>query len=221
MKAEDHNKIIESQMATIFAVADLIESHGNDTGMHLKRLQSYCRVFALRLSENPIYRKKIDNEFINDIYHASVMHDIGKADIPDSVLLKPAKLTPEEFEIVKNHSLLGAMTLEPVHEKYPDNSFISMSISIARSHHEKWDGTGYPDGLSGEAIPMPARIVAFADVYDALRSRLCYKIAFSHEESCSIIAEYAGTQFEPSMVEEFLKIAPEFHAIRKKYEDMI
>jgi putative two-component system response regulator len=128
------------------------------------------------------------------------MHDIGKVGIPDGVLLKQGRLTADEFEIMKRHSLIGASTLESVRQQYPKNTFLEMGIAIARSHHEWWDGSGYPDGLAGEAIPLPARLVALVDVYDALRSRRPYKEPFSHEKAVEIIVGESGRHFDPFLI---------------------
>jgi len=164
-------EISDSQMATIFALAKLAESRDDDTGKHLERVQVFCRTLAIRLSEVHPYNLEIDAAFIENIYCASPLHDIGKVAIQDSILLKPGKLTPEEFEIMKTHAILGAQTLEAVRTKYPKNAFIDMGIAIAACHHEKWDGSGYPKGMAGADIPVCARIMAVADVYDALRSK--------------------------------------------------
>ena len=144
---------------------------------------------------------------------AGLLHDVGKVGIRDSVLLKPDKLTLEEFETMKHHAVLGARTLEEVRSKYPKNAMINMGIAIARSHHEKWDGSGYPDGLAGEDIPLSARIMAVADVYDALRSKRCYKLGFSHERSCAIILEGSGTHFDPSVVEAFNELEDQIEKV--------
>ena len=203
-------EISDSQLAAIFALAKIAESRDANTGKHLERGQAFCRLLATKLSEQPRYRGQIGSSYVENIHHASSLHDIGKVGIPDSILLKPGKLSREEFETVKTHAALGAQTLEAVRSKYPRNAFISMGIAIARSHHEKWDGSGYPDGLSGEDIPLSARIMAVADVYDALRSKRCYKPVFSHEKSRAIIVESSGTQFDPSLVEAFVELEEQF-----------
>jgi putative two-component system response regulator len=216
---EQVKEISDSQMTTIFALAKLAESRDDDTGQHLERVQAYCKALATRLSFLPRFEASIDGEFIKDIYQASALHDIGKVGIPDDILLKPARLTADEFEIIKTHTTIGAETLEAVRSRYPNNAFVNMGIAIARSHHEAWNGLGYPDGLAGEKIPLPARIMAFADVYDALRSRRPYKQAYSHERSCEIIATASGTQFDPHLFEVFMEIAQEFNEIREAMQD--
>jgi putative two-component system response regulator len=156
---------------------------------------------------------KIHADFIDYLYKASPLHDIGKVGIRDEILLKPGKLTPEEFEEMKLHTTIGANTLEEAYQQYPGNYFIEIGIDIAKFHHEKWDGNGYPEGLSGEDIPLSARIMALVDVYDALRSKRIYKEAFSHKKSCEIIFSERGKQFDPQIVDVFLEFEQEFERI--------
>jgi cyclic di-GMP phosphodiesterase len=147
------------------------------------------------------------------------LHDIGKAAIPDSILLKPDNLTAEEFKVMKTHTVVGAQALETIHEQYPRNAFINMGIEIARSHHERWDGLGYPDGLKGENIPLSARILAVADIYDVLRSRRCYKQSLSHENSCRAMLADSGKAFDPGVMEAFMKLELEFWEVSNGMED--
>ena len=197
-------EITESQMATIDALAKLAESRDYETGNHLERIKLGCRLITEELRSIPDYGKIINDEYVENIQNASVLHDIGKVGIKDSILLKPGKLTPEEFDQIKQHSLIGAETLIDVNRKHPGNLFILFGITIARSHHERWDGSGYPDGLAGEDIPLSARIVAVADTYDALRSQRPYKKAFSHADSCEIIINSSGSHFDPLIVQMFV-----------------
>ena len=197
---EKVQEISESQMATIFALVKLSESRDDDTGAHIERTSSLCRLISERLSALPHLENIINDTFIDNMYKASPLHDIGKVGIPDAILLKPGKLTFAEFEIMKTHTTLGFDTLFQVQKRYTHNSFLKIGMEIAKSHHEKWDGTGYPQGLSGEEIPLSARIMALADVYDALRSKRVYKEAFSHEESCAIIEEGSGNHFDPLLI---------------------
>ncbi len=213
---EQVKEITDSQVSTIFALSKLSESRDKATGKHLERVQIYCRMLAEKLSGQEPYNSVIADTFIHNIFNASPLHDIGKVAIPDHVLLKPGKLTAEEFEIMKTHSLIGAATMEAVNEIYRNNAFISMGISIARAHHERWDGTGYPNGLKEEEIPLAARIMAIADVYDALRSKRCYKGAFSREQSSEIIKDGSGTQFDPSLVKAFLEMEESFDRIGRE-----
>ncbi len=161
----------------------------------------------------------VDDAFVDNIFHASPLHDIGKVAIQDKILLKPGKLTPDEFAIIKTHTLHGAATLQSVHDRYPQNSFITMGIHIARAHHEEWDGSGYPDGLIGEAIPLSAQIMALADVYDALRSTRCYKEAFSHARSREIITAGRGKDFAPAIVDAFIMLEQKFDSIHSEMVD--
>lgn len=200
---EKVQEISESQMATIFALVKLSESRDDDTGAHIERTSNFCRLIAERLRVLPRFEDILDETYVNNIYNASPLHDIGKVGIPDAILLKPGKLTQAEFEIMKTHAMLGFETLSHVQKRYTQNSFLKIGMEIAKSHHEKWDGTGYPEGLSGEEIPLSARIMALADVYDALRSKRVYKEAFSHEDSCVIIEEGDGKHFDPLLAKIF------------------
>lgn len=206
----------ESQMSAIFALAKLVESRDTDTSQHLERVQMFCRLLAVRMREWAPGDLGIDTAFVDNLYHASPLHDIGKVGIPDAVLLKPGRYTQEEIRIMQEHTVIGSRTLEAAQARYPRNAFINMGVVIARSHHERWDGKGYPDGLSGEEIPLPARILAVADVYDALRSRRCYKKALTHEESRAIIAGERGKQFDPLVVEAFLSLEEELNRVRRE-----
>ena len=209
---EQVNEITDSQMATIIALARLAESRDDQTGGHLERVQQYCRLLAEKLSEQMRFGI-IDHTFIDNIEYASALHDIGKVAISDLILLKPAELTGEEFELMKTHTELGAHTLQAVSAEYPNNDFVEMGIKIARWHHERWDGSGYPDGLVGEEIPLSARIMAVADVYDALMSQRSYKRPFTHSESREIILSQRGKQFDPDVVDAFLGLEAEFTAV--------
>jgi putative two-component system response regulator len=203
-------EISESQMATIFAMAKLAESRDSGTGRHLERVQTLCRLLAVSLAESPRDAATITPAYVDNIFHGAPLHDIGKVAIPDSILLKESRLTPQEFAGMQLHTSVGAATLEAVWQRYSGNAFLSMGIAIARSHHETWNGTGYPDGLRGEAIPLAARIMAIADVYDALRSNRCYKAALPHDESCRQILAAGGTHFDPVVVASFQGLLQEF-----------
>jgi putative two-component system response regulator len=206
-------EIADGQMATIFALAKLADSRDNETGKHLERVQVLCRVLAIEMSASPNYSGTITDGYVENIFCASPLHDIGKVAIPDAILLKAGKLTDEEFAVMKTHTTHGAKTLELVLEKHRANAFVRMGIEIARSHHEMWDGAGYPDGLAGSEIPVSARIMAVADCYDALRSRRRYKEPLSHEESRDIIVRNSGHQFEPEMVSAFCKVQESFRQV--------
>ena len=208
-------QISRAQLATIFAMSKLAESRDPETGAHLERIREYCKVVASRLAHLDKYTSTIDDAYISGLHAASPLHDIGKVGIPDHVLLKPGKLTPDEWVIMKTHSLLGGEMLRNVDLQHPGNTFIRLGIEIAEGHHEKYDGSGYPHGLKGDAIPLSARILAISDVYDALTSARCYKKAFSHEESCRIIAEGSGTHFDQDVVDAFFAQEDDFRHIRK------
>ncbi len=217
--AEKNKEIYESQIATIFALAKLAEYRDNDTGKHVERVQAYTLLLANELAKEAQYAKKMTPEFIDNLFYASPLHDIGKVAIPDNILLKPGRLDKKEFEIIKTHTNIGAETLQRVHDRYQNNDFLCMGVAITRSHHERWDGTGYPDGLAGEDIPLGSRIMAIADVYDALRTKRVYKPPFPHKKTYDIIIEESGTHFEPGIVEVFKRIHPEFLRISKELED--
>ncbi len=213
-------QISSTQLAIIFALAKLSESRDDETGKHLERVREYCRVLLSQLSRLSKHAATIDQAFVENIYAASPLHDIGKVGMPDQILLKPAALTPAEFEIMKTHTTLGANTLRAVDREYPGNSFILTGIDIAQSHHEKWDGNGYPDHLAGDAIPLAARIVALVDVYDALTSVRVYKKALSHAESVDIILVGRGKHFDPDIVDCFQVVKEEFRRIRADLQDV-
>ena len=201
--SEQVREISDSQMATIFALAKLAESRDGETGKHIERVQLYCKLLAATLAELPAYSGRIEESFIENIFLASPLHDIGKVGIRDHILLKQGELTPDEFEEMKTHTTLGAQTLEAVRKRYPRNEFLRLGIEIARCHHERWDGKGYPAGLAGKGIPLAARIMAVADSYDAARSRRCYKPALSHAECRRTLAERSGTYLDPDVLQAF------------------
>lgn len=210
---------MESRAMTIFALAKLAESRDPETGAHLERVRSYCRVLALRLQKNTKFQHEVDDNYVRLLYETSPLHDIGKVAIPDSVLLKPGRLTEDEFETLKTHTVRGAETIQSLLQHFPNASFLQMARDIILFHHEKFDGSGYPKGLAGEQIPLCGRIVAVADVYDALTSKRVYKNAFSHAEARSLIVEDSGKHFDPSIVKAFLETEDAFIQIRERYED--
>ena len=210
---------LETRDMTIFTLAKLAESRDPETGEHLQRVRNYCRVVARHLQESPKFRGQVDDEFVAMIYQTSPLHDIGKVAIPDRILLKPGPLTVDEFEIMKTHTVRGAATLEAALEEYPGTSFLEMSRDIALGHHEMFDGRGYPRGLVGDEIPLAARVMALADVYDALTSRRVYKEAFSHDRSRTLIVEGDGKHLDPDIVAAFLVHERQFIAIRDQYAE--
>ncbi|MBN1517848.1 response regulator [Candidatus Sumerlaeota bacterium] len=212
-------EISAAQLATILAMSKITEARDNATGKHIERTQSYCRILAEEMQQWDGFAEKIDEGFIGNICHASPLHDIGKVAIPDNILRKPGELTDGEFSMMKCHTTIGSATLKTVLDLYPNNGFIKTGMEIAQSHHEKWDGSGYPEGLSGDAIPLAAQIMAVADVYDALRTERCYKCGFSHEKSCEIIVSAIGAHFSPSVGKAFQNVEMEFAQINQKFED--
>lgn len=211
--AEQVKEIADSQMATIFALAKLAESRDDETGRHLEHVQELCGMLATRMRDQMGPKSGLDDEFISNLAHAAPLHDIGKVAIPDSILLKPLPLTAEEFEVMMAHTLMGAHTLEAVRDAYPRNAFINLGVEIARSHHERWDGSGYPDEIAGAKIPLSARIMTVVDVYDAARSRRCYKEARPHDEVCSVILHESGKKFDPDVVAAFETLQDDFDEV--------
>ena len=197
-------EVSDSQIATIYALVKLAESRDDDTGDHIERTARLCSLMAKLLRGVPKYSLYIDDTYIENIYKSSPLHDIGKVGIPDNILLKPGKLTEDEIEIMKTHVMIGYNTLKDVYNNYRQNKFLEMGMAITKYHHEKWDGSGYPDGAKGDEIPLSGRIMAIVDVYDALRSKRVYKDAFPHELCCKIIARDNGTSFDPLLVDIFL-----------------
>jgi cyclic di-GMP phosphodiesterase len=208
------------QDVTIMAMASLAETRDQETGNHIRRTQHYVRLLALELRKQPKFAAVLDDATIELLFKSAPLHDIGKVGIPDAILLKPGKLTPEEFEVMKTHTTLGrdaivaaeALLDEPV-------SFLTYAREIAYSHQEKWDGTGYPEGLAGERIPLSARLMAVADFYDALISRRVYKPTFLHDKAVEIIREGRGKHFDPDVVDGFLAIQEACRAIAARYAD--
>ncbi|MEM9882232.1 MAG: HD domain-containing phosphohydrolase [Planctomycetota bacterium] len=201
--AEQDRQLTDSRDLIVFALANLADSRDPETGEHLERIRLYCRRMAEHLSAHGPYADAINDAFIQQVYLASPLHDIGKVGIPDAILLKPGRLTDREFGLMKQHALIGARALENVSRQGESGGFLAMATDIARSHHERWDGSGYPDGLAGEAIPLSARIAAVADVFDALTSVRVYKDAFTAEVARSMIVEESGKHFDPAVVEAF------------------
>lgn len=208
---------LETRDLAMFAMAKLAESRDPETGAHLERVRNYCRVLAECLSRRGKDGYAMDREQINMLYLTSPLHDIGKLGIPDSVLLKPGRLSDREFEIMKIHTTVGAQTLGAALDEYPDARFLRTARDIAASHHERMDGTGYPNHLAGTDIPLCARITAIADVYDALTSKRVYKSAFRHDVSRSIIVEESGDHFDSEIVEAFLEVEEQFIEIYEQF----
>jgi putative two-component system response regulator len=242
LDAEVYRRTLENEVIKDFslhALASLAEKRDNETGNHLHRTKSYIEVLMERLKDHPRFASQLTNpEVRKRIAKAAPLHDIGKVGIPDGILLKPGKLTPEEFEIMKTHATIGVQAIEDAiksvsrgREKEASEfmsphlfsasalDFLEVCKQIAGGHHEKWDGSGYPLGLMGEQIPLPARLMAIADVFDALISRRHYKLAHSLDETIAIISEGRGRHFDPDIVDAFLEMKDEIVAISEHFSD--
>jgi putative two-component system response regulator len=204
---------------TIEAMATLAEWRDPETGAHIKRTQRYVRALADYMAANPKYAPELDANTVELLYLSAPLHDVGKVSIPDSILLKPDRLTDDEFTEMKRHTVRGRDALAAAERKLGGNSFLRLAREIAYGHHERWDGKGYPQGIGGESIPLPARLMALADVYDALTSRRVYKPALPHEEVARMILEGRGGQFAPDVVDAFLELQDEFLKIAQLFQD--
>jgi putative two-component system response regulator len=210
-------EINQTKKALIISLSALAETRDSETGAHIYRTQEFCKTLAEELSNNIKNCGIIDQKFVELMYDCAPLHDVGKVGIPDNILLKPGKLNPEEFEIMKNHCLIGKKTLESGTNLLTDKSFLFFAAELAYSHHEKWNGSGYPLKIKREEIPLQGRIMAMADVYDALTSKRIYKEAWGHSEARDFIVSERGKQFDPDLVDAFLNVEQEFIEIRKKY----
>jgi len=219
MQSAERLLSLETRDVAIFAMAKLAESRDSETGAHLERVMNYSRILAQQLPALGRYIDQIDPEFVRLVYSTSPLHDIGKVGVPDGVLLKPGRLDDHEFEIMKTHAEIGAQTLDAALRRFPGAKFLQMARDIAATHHERWDGKGYPRGLKGEQIPLCGRIVALADVYDALTSKRVYKSAMAHEVAKTIIVGDSGTHFDPAVVEAFVASEAAFLLVRQQCEE--
>lgn len=209
-----------TQEATIHAMASLAEWRDTETGAHIKRTQNYVKALALHMAGQPQYQEQLDADVISWLYLSAPLHDVGKVAIADTVLHKPGPLTDEEYEAMKTHALYGRNVLAAADKFLGEDSFLKMACDIAYCHHERWDGRGYPQGLKDEEIPLSARLMSLADVYDALRSQRVYKPAMPHESAADIIFDGRGTQFDPDVVDAFMLIQEQFKAIAERYKDL-
>jgi putative two-component system response regulator len=213
-------EILSIQDITILTLASLAETRDTDTGNHLKRTQRYIKTLALALREHPKFKDYLNDEEIETLFRSAPLHDIGKVGIADKILLKPTRLTSTEFEIMKTHTTLGKEAIEHAEEEAgAEAAFLKTAKEIAYCHHENYDGSGYPLGLGGDEIPISARLMSLADVYDALTSRRVYKEAMPHEEALALIKEGRGLKFDPDVLDAFLKMQDEFFLISQKYMD--
>ena len=221
-KVEEKVKEMEKMYDLItVSFAGLVESRDGVTGGHLKNTSIYYKEFITYLKDLPKYKAFLPDSIVKRACRSAPLHDVGKIAIKDKVLQKPESLTVSEYGQMKMHSIIGGDIFEFLEERIPDKDFAKVASQIARYHHERWDGTGYPDGLSGEAIPLLARIMSIVDVYDALTSKRPYKEPYSHEKAVAIIAEASGKQFDPALVEEFMRISSRIKTCLEAKEKMI
>lgn len=204
---------------TMFALAQLADSRDPETGEHLLRMRAYAQLLAEHLAKMGPYTEQIDSRFLAEFYRSTPLHDIGKVGIPDQILLKPGSLTHDEFEIMKQHTIIGAEALENAAKQSSFGEFLKMSAVIARSHHEKFDGSGYPDGLRGKCIPLSARITAVADVFDALTSARVYKEAMPCEQARELITSQSGQHFDPAVVDAFVECYDDFLRVKSVVDE--
>ena len=208
------------QNVTIHALASLAETRDTETGSHIRRTQNYVRILAEKLKHHPRFCLTLNDEYIATLFKSAPLHDIGKVGIPDRILLKPGRFEPAEFEVMKTHTTLGRDAIQAAEDSLGMRvDFLSMAKEIAYGHQEKWDGSGYPLGLAGESIPLSARLMALADVYDALISRRVYKDGMSHEKAVDIIVTGRAAHFDPDIVDAFLELQEEFQAVAARYAD--
>jgi len=208
------------QDVTILAMASLAETRDNETGNHIRRTQHYVRALATALKDHPRFSTALSDHVIDMLYKSAPLHDIGKVGIPDRILLKPGRFEPHEFEVMKTHTTLGRDAIQHAEDQLGmPVEFLQYAKEIAYGHQEKWDGSGYPQGLAGEQIPLSARIMAVADVYDALISRRVYKEGMPHEKAVDIMREGRGSHFDPDILDAFLSMLDEFQRIAQKFAD--
>ncbi len=209
----------QTRAATIASLAALAETRDPETGAHIKRTQKYVHELAQYLQKNSVYGDQITKETLKLLYECAPLHDMGKVGVKDEILLKPDRLTSREFEEIKLHTIYGYNALKAAQKGLGENSFLHYASEIAYCHHEKWDGSGYPRGLIGDAIPLSGRLMAIADVYDALINKRVYKASMSHEKAREIILEGKGTHFDPIIVDAFIVLQTTFKEIAQKYRD--
>ena len=210
--------VTELKNAILKTMAELVEYRDNITGAHIERTQSYLRILIEALLDSGLYHDEISSWDVELILQSAQLHDVGKIAISDEILRKPRKLTPKEFEKIKVHTEFGEKIIEKIKKNTSEQAFLEQAKILITTHHEKWDGSGYPRGLKGEEIPLQGRLMAIADVYDALVSERPYKGAYTHKQAVSIIKSDSGTHFDPALVEVFLSVADEFLKVADKYE---
>lgn len=216
---ERTHELAITQGVIIEAMASLAETRDQETGDHVMRTRHYVQLLAINLAAHPRFVEYLRGIAPDDLGIAATLHDIGKVGVPDHILLKPGRLTPEEFEEIKKHTTYGHNILSKLLKRLPDNAFLKLADIIAYGHHEKWDGSGYPRGLKGDEIPIPGRLMAIADVYDAIVSPRVYKPPMSHEEAVEFIRSQSGRHFDPDVVAAFCELADTFHYISQELTD--
>jgi putative two-component system response regulator len=210
----------ELQDVTVVAMGALAEARDPETGNHIRRTQRYVKLLAIHLKNHPRFKHLLTPENITSLYKSAPLHDIGKVGVPDNILLKPGKLTAEEFDEMKKHTIYGRDAIVAAESRMTRaDNFLKFAKEIAYYHQEKWDGSGYPEGLKGENIPISARLMAVADVYDALISRRVYKPPFPHDKAVAIIKEGKGSHFDPDMVDGFIELADKFYSVAEEFAD--
>ncbi len=215
MVQDQTDEIRRTRDIALVTLAKLAESRDSETGLHLERMQEYSRILAEAMHHGP-YGREVDDEFVEWVIKSSPLHDIGKVGIPDAILRKPGPLTPEEQAVMRTHTTIGGDTLRSVLDQFSGPTFLHMAMEIAYSHHERWDGKGYPFGLSGYDIPLPARIVSIADAYDAITSRRPYKEPIGHEEAVRRIFVDRGLHFDPVLVDAFMECNTLFSEVQRR-----
>lgn len=211
---------LSSQQLMIQSLADLAGTRDNETGQHLIRIEKYVEALAAAAAKSEKFRAVIDPQFVETVTSLAKLHDIGKVSIPDHILHKPAKLTAEEFEIMKTHTTKGAETIERLQESFPSYQYLETAKQIILYHHERWDGNGYPEGLAGEDIPLCARIIAIADVFDAITMKRVYKTAQTIIEAFVLLSDEKGTHFDPDLIEIFLSVSKTITEVHNRYADI-
>lgn len=217
--SERTQELALTQEVTIYTLANLAETRDPETGGHIRRTQTYVRLLAEKLQHHPRFSDQLDTQTIELLYKSAPLHDVGKVGVSDTILLKPGKLTNEEFDAMKLHTTYGRDSLHTAVEQLGETSFLRYAQEVAYTHHEKWDGSGYPQGLKGEEIPLSGRLMALADVYDALISKRVYKPPFPHSKAVTIIEESSGTHFDPEIASAFLEIAEAFRQTALEFAD--
>ena len=217
---ERTREIQQTQDVAIYCLASLAETRDNETGNHIRRTQHYVKLLARYLQDHPRFRHRINEEFINLLFKSAPLHDIGKVGVPDRILLHPGKLVGKDWEVMKKHAQYGRDAILTAEEELGSTSFLRLAREVAYCHHECWDGSGYPEGLKGDEIPLSGQLMAVSDVYDALISRRVYKEPMTHEEAVAIIIEGRGSRFDPDIVEAFISLQGEFNNIANQFTDL-